>query len=237
MCSAPCAAAQGRGGAGTGLAFHAARLGAYAAGGAVVAGGMSLLAGWAEWSPALRPLWVMLHAAAMALGLWLLIKARQPEWMARLGRVPVVSSPWPTLSSAPGWQAVAAPHGAGWSAGGRPSMTAGRAPSSRAAVLRAGGLGLLWVAWPCGLLQSALLVSAMANHALSGAAAMAAFAAASAPGLWLGPWLGRRLLRGDGAAQREQWAVRAAGALLVGASAWALGHGIWPQVQAFCATL
>jgi len=31
-------------------------------------------------------------------------------------------------------------------------------------------------------------------------------------------------------------AVRVAGALLAGSSAWALGHGVWERVLAWCAT-
>ena len=63
---------------------------------------------------------------------------------------------------------------------------------------------------------------------------MAGFALASAPGLVLGPWAWAKLLRGADAAARERLAARTAGALLVGVSAWALGHGVWHQVAAFC---
>jgi sulfite exporter TauE/SafE len=103
--------------------------------------------------------------------------------------------------------------------------------------MRAAAAGGLWFAWPCGLLQSALIVAALANGAPGGAAAMAGFAVASAPGLWLGPWALRRWGLGGGAAAYEARVARAAGALLVAASAWALGHGVWAQVAAFCATL
>jgi uncharacterized protein len=102
---------------------------------------------------------------------------------------------------------------------------------------RAGVSGSLWVAWPCGLLQSALVVAAMTSDAASGAAAMAAFAVASAPGLVVGPWLWLRLVRGGDAATRERWAVRAAGATLIVASGWVLGHGLWSRLAALCAAL
>jgi uncharacterized protein len=202
MCSAPCAAAIGGGGRRAGLTFHAARVLGYAAGGAVAASSVSALGAWAQISPALRPLWVLVHSAALALGLWLLVKARQPAWMSRLGRVPAATT-------AQGWQAVNGP--------GRAALAGG-----------------LWVAWPCGLLQSALLVAAMANGGGGGAAAMAGFALASAPGLVLGPWALQGLLRGADAAARERLAVRAAGGLLVAASAWALGHGVWQQLAVLC---
>lgn len=207
MCSAPCAAAIGHGGARATLGFHFGRLAAYALAGAVAAGSVAALAAWSQLSPALRPLWVLLHAAAIALGAWLMLKGRQPAWLAQIGRPPAL------VAAGPGWQRL-------------------RGPTTRATAL-----GGLWVAWPCGLLQSALLVAAMASGAAGGAAAMAAFALASAPGLLLGPWALRRLAGGADAAQRDRWAARAAGLLLVLASGWALGHGVWEQVAAFCRTL
>ena len=201
MCSAPCAAATG-GARGNSLVFHLARVGGYAAGGALAAASVALLAGWSQLSPALRPLWVLLHVAALALGLWLLIRARQPDWMSRVGTLP---------SQAPGagWQRVRGP--------GRAALAGG-----------------LWVAWPCGLLQSALLVAALGSSAITGALAMGGFALASAPGLLLGPWAWKKLLQGGNAAARERMAVRVAGALLVAVSLWALGHGVWQQIAVFC---
>ncbi len=202
MCAAPCAAALGQGGWRANLGFHLGRLAGYSAVGGLAAASVATLAGWSELSPALRPLWVMLHAAALSLGLWLLVQGRQPAWMSALGRTPAAPS-------APGWQAVRGP--------------------TRAAV--AGGL---WVAWPCGLLQSALLVAAMGSSAATGALAMAGFALASAPGLLVGPWLARRLLSGAQGPARERLAVRVAGAMLAAFSGWALLHGVWHEVAAFC---
>ncbi len=211
MCAAPCAAAVGQGGWRANLGFHLGRLAGYAAVGGLAAASVATLAGWSELSPALRPLWVMLQAAALSLGLWLLVKGRQPAWMAAFGRTPP-APPVPHSSAvpgAPGWQTVKGP--------------------ARAAVA-----GSLWVAWPCGLLQSALLVAAMGSSAATGALAMAGFALASAPGLLVGPWLARRMLGGAQAPARERLAVRAAGAMLVAFSGWALLHGVWHEVAAFC---
>jgi uncharacterized protein len=202
MCGAPCAAVVGRSGPGATLAFQGARLASYAAGGAIAATSVGAMAGLAQWSPLLRPLWTLLHAGALALGLWLLWQGRQPQWMAALGRSPQLAG---------GWQRLHGP--------------------TRAAVA-----GSLWVGWPCGLLQSALLVAALTQGAAAGATAMAAFALTSSAGLWLAPWIWQRIgMAGTAAGARaERWAVRAAGAMLVLASGWTLGHGLWQRVAAYC---
>lgn len=216
MCGAPSAAAV-RACVGAGhvrearSAFHLGRLVGYAAAGAVAAASVGVLERWGAWSPALRPLWTLLHVAALALGLWLLVRGRQPEWLERVGR---------------GTQRSAAPAAGGWQRIHGPA--------------KAGMAGLAWVAWPCGLLQSALVVAALANSAAGGAFAMACFAAASAPALGLAPWLwGRWAGAQKGAAQAlsvraNAMAVRLAGALLAGASVWALGHDVIRQAVAFC---
>jgi hypothetical protein len=87
------------------------------------------------------------------------------------------------------------------------------------------------------LSQAALLVAALADRPWSGAAAMAAFAIASSPGLLVAPLLMRRL-NGHAtlAAGTLSWPVRAAGVALVLGSGWALGHGLWQRVAAWCAS-
>lgn len=214
MCGAPCAALTGGRSRGSMLAFQAARMLSYAAGGAIAASSMGALASLSQFSPALRPLWTLLHALALALGLWLLWYGRQPAWMGSFGRIS---------------RALPATGVAGGTGGGQWQRLRGP--------VRAAAGGSVWVAWPCGLLQSALLVAAMTGSGLAGAMAMGGFALASSAGLILAPWLWQRLLQGEGAARRERWVVRSAGLLLVGASGWALMHGIWAQVAAFCATL
>ncbi|MFO1286907.1 MAG: sulfite exporter TauE/SafE family protein [Rubrivivax sp.] len=169
-----------------------------------------------------------------ALGLWLLWRARQPQWLAAIGRRPgpvlaasnaPVASAASASSAAPGWQPVAAPSMA---------LAAPAAPAERPAVLRAGLAGSLWFAWPCGLLQSALLVAALANGAAGGAAAMFVFALASSAGLVAAPFVWRKLGRG-GSARAEQWALRAAGAAMAAMSGWALTSGLWHRVAEACA--
>jgi len=215
MCGAPCAALTGGRSPGAMAAFHVARTASYALGGAVAASSMGALASLSQFSPALRPLWTVLHALALALGLWLLWYGRQPAWMGSFGRV---------TRTAPAIGANGGPANPG-------SWQRMRGP------VRAAAGGSVWVAWPCGLLQSALLVAAMTGSGSAGAAAMAGFAVASSAGLIFAPWIWQRLMRGEGAARRERWVVRAAGLMLAGASGWALSHGLWHQVAAFCATL
>lgn len=201
MCAAPCAAVTGRGlGGAAPWAFHGARLLSYAVAGAVAAGSVGALAALAQWAPALKPVWTLLHAAVFVLGLWMLWQGRQPVWLESLGRGSL---------RAGGWQVV---HGPG----------------------KAGLAGLLWVAWPCGLLQSALLLAALANGPAGGALVMAGFAAVSAAGLMLGPGLWAWLGGGAVAARAQVWGVRIAGAMLAAGAGWALTHGVWSQVAAYC---
>lgn len=200
MCGGLSASVIGRcGGARDGraaLSFHAGRILAYSAGGAVAAASVGLLREWSAFSPALRPLWTLAQAGALALGLWLLWTGRQPAWMST-GAGPALPAPL----AADGWRPMAGP-------------------------VRAGAAGAAWVAWPCGLLQSALVTSTQASSAAMGALTMAVFAIVSSAGLWGAQ---RVLGRVDTA-----WAVRLAGAVLVGAAGWALGHGLWQRIAAFC---
>ena len=207
MCSAACTAATGSPASRASLVFQATRLVGYAAAGALVASSVGALATLTEFSPVLRPLWTLFHAAALGLGLWLLWYGRQPAWMSAWRR------PSATTPAAPsGWQPMQSPV----------KTTA-----------RAAAAGGAWVLLPCGLLQSALLVAALTDTAQSGALAMAAFAVASSTGLLLAPWAWRHLGQRDNP-HWNRWLARAAGAVLVGASTWALGHGLWQRVAAFC---
>lgn len=90
--------------------------------------------------------------------------------------------------------------------------------------------GVLWAALPCGLLYSALMLAALADTPLHGAAVMAVFALASGAGLQLGTSQWQRLRNATG-----RWGVRIAGAALVAASAWGLAHGMWDAVAQWCA--
>jgi sulfite exporter TauE/SafE len=210
MCGASCTASCGDASIRALLPFHAGRIVAYSAAGAVAAGSVGSLAALGQMVAALRPLWTLVHMAALALGLFLVWQGRQPACMEKLGRSRSLAAK--KSGTEQGWQAVMMP-------------------------MRRAGLGLAWVAWPCGLLQSALLVAALANSPWAGALVMTGFAATSAAGLVLGPavWL-RFAARRDGGAVglTPAVAVRLAGAALAAASAWALGHGLWMRVAAWC---
>ena len=219
MCGPACAAVLGACGQGSrpqavAPAFHLARLGGYAAGGGLAAAGVGAMGGLAATVPVLRPAWAMLHAAALVLGVWMAWAGRQPAWMTLAGnrRLALALRPQTAGATASGWQRISGP-----------------APAA--------GSGLAWVFWPCGLLQSALVVAGLANTALGGALAMAAFALASASGLQLLPWWVGRVNGPGSAAWRQRampWAVRVAGLLLASASAWALGRDVWRPVWDYC---
>ncbi len=209
MCGAPCAVlaqrcSAPRPPAGAGLAaFLGGRLAGYMAAGAVVAASVSALAALGDWAPALRPLWTLVHLAALGFGVWLLVAGRMPGWLGTT-RLAWAGAPQPALPA--GWQRIRGP-------------------------LRAGTAGTLWFVLPCGLLQAALIVASLASTPWQGAAAMAAFATTSSLGLLAHPlsWLPAPARLRSGA-----WVVRASGAALAVGSAWALSHGLWERIAAFC---
>ena len=186
------------------IGFHVGRLVGYAAGGALAAASVGALAGWSQAVPALRPLWTLVHLAALALGLWLAWSGRQPAWLLAWGRTPA-----PTATGSD-WQPMQGP----WRG------------SARAAAV-----GGAWVAMPCGLLHSALLVAALASSPVGGATVMAGFALASSLGLLTAGAAWQRVVSSP---QALGWAVRLAGLMLAAASAWALGHGLWQRIVTYC---
>jgi sulfite exporter TauE/SafE len=210
MCGAPCAAVVrscgGERPARALWAWHLGRVLAYAAAGAISAASVGFVAQWSGASAVLRPVWTMLEAAVLITGLMLLWQGRLPRWVDATAQNVgrVVRMQGP----------VSRRNGGGGGGGG--------------GVRRAGLIGLAWVGMPCGLLWGALAVSVLADGALQGAAVMASFALGSAIGLLGAPWLWMRLARLPHAG-----ALRLAGALLAGGSAWALGHG-FEAASAWC---
>jgi sulfite exporter TauE/SafE len=206
MCAAPCAAVTGGGGARAQWTFHLARAAGYAAAGALAAASVNSLGALGSVSPMFKPLWTAVHAVALTLGLWLALTGRQPAWVERIGR-----RSGPTNGTArSGWQVMQGPG-------------------------RSAAAGALWVAWPCGLLQSAVLVAALADTPWTGAGVMAVFAMATGVGLTVAPWLWRRVGVGGGRLALSSTAgVRLAGVMLAAASGWVLTHGLWVRFAAYC---
>jgi sulfite exporter TauE/SafE len=98
--------------------------------------------------------------------------------------------------------------------------------------------GLAWIAWPCGAVQAALVLSSMAEGAAGGAVVMASFAVASMPALAAAPWLWRRWRTFAGRqvpeAATTAWGYRIAGLALTLGSAWAVAIGTSTRFAAFC---
>lgn len=213
-CAAMCGAAHGaiarQGGKArfteTMLALQAGRVASYAVAGALVAASVASLGMLQEAAPLLRPFWTMAHVAAIALGVWLASTARAPTSPSFMNR-PVAGF----------LQA-------------QPIRVFRQLPASA----RAGLAGACWAVVPCGLLQSALLVAALASGPLQGAAVMAAFAFASAISLWVGPRLWLMLRWRGGPDQAASISVRLAGLLLAGSSLFAVSHGLGPAFAQFC---
>jgi sulfite exporter TauE/SafE len=197
MCGAPCALVAG----GESKALAALQLGrlvGYSAAGALAAASIASLGTVGNAAPVLQPIWTLAQVAALALGVWLLWKAKAPGWSwTTMPRVLAATSTRPVV----------------WFRG-------------LPAPARAGAAGAFWFMIPCGLLQSALLVSALASSPAAGAAVMAAFATTSALGLWLAPRLWMRLRRGGQAERMASWSVRLSGLLLAASAVFALWHGL-----------
>lgn len=205
-----CAAMCGAASAGIGCTprrqalFQAARIMGYALLGAAVASSAALLAWGAGHLALLKPFWAMLHLALVALGLSLLWLGRQPAWLDRLAHRT--------------WQALRL-------------RTLGVDAVVRLPALATVTAGLMWALLPCGLLYSALMVASLSPQPWQGAAVMAAFGLGSAAGLHFSARLWLRALRSGTAAGSGRWGVRLAGAAVAGASAWALGHGLWRDIE------
>lgn len=90
MCGAACAGiaqAAGPHQASALWGFQAGRVLGYSALGGLSAASMQGLGWLTVQSAALRPVWSLLHVAAVSVGLLLLLKTQQPVWLERLGRI------------------------------------------------------------------------------------------------------------------------------------------------------
>jgi len=123
-------------------------------------------------SAALRPVWSMLHVAAVVLGLLLVWQAKQPVWLDQ--------------SAQQLW--------------GKIRIFKGNSVKGNSGKFAPLVVGMLWAFMPCGLLYSALMVAALTGNVLDGALTMACFALGSGVSLGLAPWLLLKLKSiGDGA--------------------------------------
>jgi sulfite exporter TauE/SafE len=205
MCGAACGAVAGTAQRSPALlALHGGRLAGYAAGGAIAAAGVASLGSFATAAPLVRPLWSIVHVAAVVLGVWLLWTARTPGWLSRAS---------PRLAAV---------------ADGQPIRWVRTLPRPASAAVA----GTCWVAIPCGLLQSALLVAALASTPAAGAATMAAFAAGSTLVLVAAQGAWSRLRRLAPGTPLGALSVRVAGALLAGSSLLALWNGLGAAICA-----
>ena len=225
MCSAACGgvarACGGERPRGAMAALQLGRLISYSTVGALAAASVSTLSTWATGTPALRPLWSAVHLSTLLLGLWLVWRGQAPDWLRLFGQRAAHQVQQLVLQTG-GGSSAAHVTTAGMPAGAR---------SSRG-WWQAALLGSAWVALPCGLLQSALVVAALASGPAEGAAVMASFALGSGFGLWAGPALWWRFSGGRlDAATGPLTAARLGGAVLVGLSAWSLGHGLWERLN------
>lgn len=185
------------------------RLLAYAAAGAVAAAVIEGARWFVDGTQWLKPVWSMLQLALLLLGVVLL-------WQ---GRLPHAIEAWVERQR----------RGTGDTVERRV-----RLPGE----LKAFGFGMLWPALPCGLLHAALLVAAVASDPMEGAGVMAAFGATSSIALIIGPAVWLRLIgTGRGAAVvNPAWAIRLAGAAIVLAVGWSMGHALFAAVApAWCA--
>jgi uncharacterized protein len=86
MCGAACAGVAQVGGNQSLLQFHVGRLLGYAVMGGLAAASMQGLGWLTVQSAALRPVWSLVHIAAVVLGLVIVVYGRQPIWLERSAR-------------------------------------------------------------------------------------------------------------------------------------------------------
>jgi len=188
------------------------RLLAYTVAGALSATLVTGLQTLSEGTGWLRPIWVGLQLFLLVIGLALLLRGRLP----------------PSIEA---WVETF---------GRRPQDAALTRKVHLPGELKAGAVGLLWPAIPCGLLHAALLVAAVASGPVDGAAVMAAFGATSSLGLLIGPavwlrWLPAALRRAAGADEPGRLALRLAGATISIFAGWGLAHAVIAPIVAWCA--
>lgn len=190
--------------------FHLGRVCGYAAMGAVAAWSMQGLGWLGGASVALRPAWSFMHILAMALGLWLLLQARQPAWLEHHGRLLWQRArAWLPTRGGPFWMGLAwalMPCGLLQAVLLTAALTGHPADGAVAMVAFAAGSAVsLWAA-PWLVLRLPQLVG------------------------------GRAGLPGASAGALSAWGTRAAGLALLTSSAWALWQGLVHDQAPWCLT-
>ncbi len=210
-CVAMCGGAAASMGAGSGGSYrllwvHAGRVLGYASLGAIAAASGGALFESMKFSQMVRPLWFLANMLAIGTGLSLLILARQPRWFDAIG-VWINSLLRPRqLASYPLTY--------------QPRSELRTAPS----VGKLMTLGVAWAALPCGFLYSALLLVMVSADPLTGAAAMAGFAAATALPLLTLHWLKSTVMSSSTrmiGLRTQRIGARLLGALILFAGAYA----------------
>lgn len=234
----------------------------YALLGAVAALGFGMAAQLGRQVGFLKPLWILVQAAVLLLGLWMLWRGATPAQLDSLGR-DAYQAMRRKIDKSSAFR-VGGPARMAW-----PFVA-----------------GMAWALLPCGLLYAALTVAALAPTPSGGALVMLAFALPGAMGVWSAPAVLRRMARlarlGGAGAQTSppipnntiaapdivpvlwlrapasraeaapppaspaasspaptlidpRWAIRLSGLLLSLMSVWALYHQVMDQWRAWCA--
>jgi len=231
MCGAACAGlgqSAGHRKNRTMVAFQGGRVLGYSALGAFSAASMQGLGWLTVQSAALRPLWSLLHVAALALGLFLLVRARQPLWLETGGRklwqrARVHGATSAQLPWALGMLWALLPCGLLYSA----VMVAALAGSV------AGG-ALLMALFALGTSVTMVIGPWLWLHLQAWRGPAGACTGQTAPVVFLSPHAALYALSGRSSPGDGAWGVRLAGAALAGGAGWALWMGLFHNAAPWC---
>ena len=188
------------------LLFQGGRIIGYATTGALAAVSMDSLAWLTQQSAVFRPIWSMVHVAAVLFGLLLLWRAEQPVWVSQAAQQL--------------WLRVAGPV--------KREDLQGRFYGPLLC-------GMAWALLPCGLLYSALMVAMFSGGPAQGALVMVMFALGGAVMLTLFPLIWNRLENTRHMSDRwSSWGTRLAGLTLSGTAAWGLWMGLVHDQAPWC---
>ena len=188
------------------LLFQLGRILGYASLGALAATSMTSLGWLSVQSAAFRPIWSMVHVAAVLFGLLLLWRGEQPVWL--------------TQTAHQLWQRVASP-----------AKREALQQRAYGPLL----LGMAWALLPCGLLYSALMVALFSGSPGQGALVMLMFALGGGLMLTVMPWVWQQLQTTQSVSARwSSWGTRVAGLTLSATAAWGLWMGLVHEQAPWC---